>query len=133
MDWLRNLAHAPWIHNALTGQVLPHAKEPAEFARRKFWLSYLLVAAITQAWPVGHQSTLVGNLTWSLATVAVLWALIDFFRQLPGVVRKALAGVKFPVLVVLWLPRNPKPPVPVQRVAPVSGNADPARPLALRI
>lgn len=133
MDWLRNLAQAPRIHNALSGLVLPRADETAEFARRKFWLSYLVVAAITQAWPVGQQASLFGNLAWALATVMVLWALIDFFRQLPGVVRKALAGVKFPDLVVFWLPRSPRPPMPKQRVAPISGNADPARPLALRI
>lgn len=115
--------------------MLPHARDSAVFARRKIWLGYILLAALCQGW-IGHQQTsALVNTVWTLVTVSVIWAVIAFFRKLPDAIRQALDQVKFSTLLVFWLRGDLSPRVleRTEHVAPITGDADPARPLQLRI
>lgn len=132
---LRELAQSPEIYSALSRRMLPHARDSAVFARRKIWLGYILLAALCQGW-IGHQQTsALVNTVWTLVTVSVIWAVIAFFRKLPDAIRQALDQVKFSTLLVFWLRGDLSPRVleRTEHVAPITGDADPARPLQLRI
>ncbi len=115
--------------------MLPRARLSADFALRKIWLGYILLAALCQGW-IGHEQTSAAvNTVWMLATVAVIWAVVAFFRKLPDEIRQTLDQVKFSSLLVFWLrgDLSPRPPEHAKSVAPIPGDADPARPLQLRI
>lgn len=132
---LYRLAQSPEVYCALSQRMLPRARLSADFAMRKIWLGYILLAALCQGW-IGHEQTPAAVSTvWTLVTVTVLWAVVAFFRRLPNEIRQLLDRVKFSPLVVLWLhgDLSPRSPEHAKPVAPVPGDADPARPLQLRI
>ncbi len=136
IDLVRELAQrCPWFYALMTGQVQPWAERSSAYANQKSWYGYLVLAALCQGITWQPQEQITFSWLWALGTVVAVGVVLIAGRQLQAMLEDILKDIKFPVLLVFWLrsilvlriPSRTKLPLPVV------GNADPARPLRLRI
>lgn len=119
----------------MTGQVKPWAERSSAYADQTRWCGYLVFAALCQGITWQPQGQITFSWLWALGTVAAVGAVLVAGRRLQAVFEDILKDIKFPVLLVFWLRGDLSPCLPerAEHVAPIPGDADPARPLQLRI
>lgn len=123
--------HSPSIYRAIDRQVRPRTDDWGNCADTKAWLLYVAIAALSQLW--APDSSVFVNAVWMLVTAFSLWAVTRSFSTLRDFVKQALAAVKFSDPLVWWLGPGSVAWPSRRSAAPVTGDADPARPLPLRV
>lgn len=132
---LRELARRrPQFYAFMTGQVLPRTIKPARYAAHNGWYLYLMIAVLCQGLIWHPHGDISFSLPWALGTAVAIGTLLLAARS-PTDWDDALKGIKFAVLLVFWLRGTlvPRKPSQTELPLPAPGNADPARPLQLRI
>lgn len=119
----------------MTGQVQPWAERSSGYADKKGWYGYLVFAALCQGITWQPQGQITFSWLWALGTVAAIGAVLVAGKRLQAVFDELLKNIRFPVLLVFWLRGDLSPRLleHAEHVAPIPGDADPARPLQLRI
>jgi hypothetical protein len=119
----------------MTEQVQPWAKQSSRYADRNVWYCYLVFSALCQGITWQPQGQITFSWLWVLGTVAAVGTVLVAGRRLQAMFDDILKDIKFPVLLVFWLRSILVLRIPYRTKLPLSvlGNADPARPLRLRI
>ena len=127
-------ANHPEIYCALSRLVSP-ARRTGNLAESKGWGLYILIAALSQVQPWAREACALVDAAWMLTTLATLFAVVAAFRDFPRYISDALGKIRIYLFLVIWLwPDQVLRPTRQPRISSrITGNADPARPLQLRI